>query len=105
MASALFVLVFPVVLVQVGYMYTEIPVMVCSVVAVDLWRRGRVDAAVALWCIALFIKLTAVALALSQGAARAAGDIDAGKAKSAPCAACHGPEGNTPIQPIPRSWT
>lgn len=42
---------------------------------------------------------TATALALSQGAAQAAGDIDAGKAKSAPCAACHGPEGNTPIQP------
>ena len=42
---------------------------------------------------------TATALALMQPSVYAAGDAEAGKAKSAPCAACHGPEGNTPIQP------
>jgi cytochrome c553 len=42
---------------------------------------------------------TATALALAQTAVQAGGDVDAGRAKSAPCAACHGPEGNTPIQP------
>lgn len=42
---------------------------------------------------------TAVSLALAHTAVQAGGDIDAGRTKSAPCAACHGPEGNTPIQP------
>jgi cytochrome c553 len=42
---------------------------------------------------------TATALALAQPAVQAAGDIDAGKAKSAPCAACHGADGNTPTTP------
>jgi len=43
----------------------------------------------------------ATALALAQPAAHAAGDIDAGKAKSAPCAACHGPDGNSPSGAFP----
>jgi cytochrome c553 len=42
---------------------------------------------------------TATALVLAQPAVQAGGDVDAGKAKSAPCAACHGPEGNTPTTP------
>ena len=42
---------------------------------------------------------TATALALVQPNVQAGGDAEAGKAKSAPCAACHGPEGNTPTTP------
>ena len=61
------VLLFPVLLVQVGYMYTEIPVMVCSIYSVYFLGRGGNYSAVALAVIALFIKLTAVALALSLG--------------------------------------
>jgi cytochrome c553 len=40
-----------------------------------------------------------VALLLASGAASAAGDADAGKAKAAACAACHGPDGNAGIDP------
>ncbi len=36
----------------------------------------------------------AAALTLIHAGAQAAGDIDAGKAKSATCAACHGADGN-----------
>lgn len=38
--------------------------------------------------------VAAAALTLVHGGAQAAGDIDAGKAKSATCAACHGADGN-----------
>ena len=41
----------------------------------------------------------ALALLLVAGAASAKGDIEAGKAKSATCAACHGPDGNAGIDP------
>jgi cytochrome c553 len=41
----------------------------------------------------------ALALLLVAGAASAKGDIEAGKAKSATCAACHGPDGNATIDP------
>ncbi len=44
---------------------------------------------------------TATALALIHAAAQAAGDINAGKAKSQPCAACHGPDGNSPSGAFP----
>ena len=44
---------------------------------------------------------TMAALALVHGSALAAGDIDAGKAKSAPCAACHGADGNSPSGAFP----
>ena len=37
----------------------------------------------------------AAALLLVHGSALAGGDIAAGKAKSAPCAACHGADGNS----------
>lgn len=36
------------------------------------------------------------------GSAHAAGDAAAGKAKSASCAACHGPDGNSPTPAFPR---
>src|SRR5690554_1339017 len=34
------------------------------------------------------------------GTAQAAGDASAGQAKAAICAACHGPDGNSPANPI-----
>ncbi len=40
-----------------------------------------------------------IALA-SAGAAQAAGDVEAGKAKSAVCAACHGADGNSGANPL-----
>lgn len=36
------------------------------------------------------------------GVAHAQGDAEAGKAKSATCAACHGPDGNSPIDMYPK---
>ncbi len=41
-----------------------------------------------------------IALALSVTGVHAAGNVDAGKTKSASCAACHGPDGNSPVNPI-----
>ena len=41
------------------------------------------------------------ALLLVHGSVQAAGDIDAGKAKPAPCAACHGADGNSPTTAFP----
>jgi cytochrome c553 len=43
--------------------------------------------------------LGACCLILSAGAPALAGDADAGKMKSQTCAACHGPDGNTPAGP------
>ncbi len=43
----------------------------------------------------------AAALILVHPGAQAGGDIDAGKAKSAPCVACHGAEGNSPNSAFP----
>jgi cytochrome c553 len=42
-----------------------------------------------------------IVLAMAAGGAQAAGDAEAGKAKSATCLACHGPDGNSanPIWP------
>jgi cytochrome c553 len=45
------------------------------------------------------IVLSACCLLLVAGAPAHAGDADEGKKKSTPCAACHGPEGNTPTGP------
>jgi cytochrome c553 len=42
----------------------------------------------------LVIATSAIALLSVAGAAQAAGDAEAGKAKSAMCASCHGPDGN-----------
>jgi len=46
--------------------------------------------------------VAAAALTLLHAGAQAGGDIDAGKTKSAPCAACHGADGNStnPAFPI-----
>ena len=43
----------------------------------------------------------AAALILIHAGAQAAGDIEAGKTKSAPCAACHGADGNSPNGAFP----
>ena len=43
----------------------------------------------------------AAALTLIHAGAQAAGDIDAGKEKSAVCAACHGADGNSPNPAFP----
>lgn len=49
------------------------------------------------------LKLCALLLAaLVAGHAQAAGDADAGQAKSAVCAACHGPDGNSPMAMYPK---
>lgn len=41
-----------------------------------------------------------VVLALGTAGAQAAGDAAAGKTKAAVCAACHGPDGNSPANPL-----
>jgi cytochrome c553 len=47
------------------------------------------------------LSILTAALLLVHGSVQAAGDIDAGKAKSAPCAACHGADGNSPTTAFP----
>lgn len=50
----------------------------------------------------LTIKLAVLAIALVPAAAQAK-DYEAGKAKAATCAACHGEDGNKPMTPeVPR---
>ena len=50
-----------------------------------------------------WLVLTALPLAaLAIGSAHAAGDAAAGKQKSAPCATCHGADGNSPNPAFPR---
>jgi cytochrome c553 len=44
----------------------------------------------------------AIALVGAWGNAVAAGDAAAGKAKSAACAACHGPDGNSSVPTYPK---
>ena len=41
-----------------------------------------------------------ITLALAAAGAQAAGDAGAGQTKAAACAACHGPDGNSPANPI-----
>jgi len=41
-------------------------------------------------------------LALVSGGAYAQGNVEAGRQKSAPCAACHGADGNSPNPQFPR---
>ena len=41
-----------------------------------------------------------VILALTAGTTQAAGNAEAGKTKAAPCAACHGTDGNSPANPL-----
>ena len=47
------------------------------------------------------LQILAAALILVHAGAQAAGDIAAGKVKSAPCAACHGADGNSPNGAFP----
>ena len=50
----------PIVLVQTGYMYAEIPVLACSTAAVSAWFQGRKKWAV-FWCgIGMFMKTTMI---------------------------------------------
>lgn len=49
----------------------------------------------------ILLSLAAATLILIHAGAQAGGDIDAGKAKSAPCAACHGADGNSPSPAFP----
>jgi cytochrome c553 len=44
--------------------------------------------------------MASIGLALSVTGVQAAGDAEAGKTKSAACAACHGPDGNSSVNPI-----
>ncbi len=46
--------------------------------------------------------VSSLALALSFGAALAAGDAEAGKAKAAACAGCHGADGNSTAPQFPK---
>ena len=55
----------PLVLVQTGYIYVEIPVMCFSIFAFSAWQNDREGLAVACALIALSIKLTGVAIAAS----------------------------------------
>ncbi|WKE65450.1 c-type cytochrome [Gallaecimonas kandeliae] len=48
------------------------------------------------------IALAVILLAGTSSQLLAQGDADAGKAKSAVCAACHGPDGNSPVGMYPR---
>ena len=41
-----------------------------------------------------------IALAMSATGIQAAGNAEAGQTKSVACAACHGPNGNSPVNPI-----
>lgn len=54
----------PLVLVQTGYMYTEIPVMTLTVGVVAAWNAGRSNLAIVLALIALAVKLTAIAMVI-----------------------------------------
>ena len=45
--------------------------------------------------------VAAAVLALAHASVHAGGDVAAGKEKSAPCAACHGPDGNSPSPAFP----
>lgn len=48
------------------------------------------------------LALAASLLLFAAPTAFAGGSVDAGKAKSATCAACHGPDGNSPTADFPR---
>lgn len=50
----------------------------------------------------LLVILTTVAVALGSGSALAGGDAERGKEKTAACAACHGPDGNSVSPAFPR---
>ncbi|MEZ4281379.1 MAG: hypothetical protein R3F21_17380 [Myxococcota bacterium] len=61
-AASFFVLGLPLVSVQIGYLYTEAWVMALGVAAWAYWRLGKPGVATAICAIALFVKLTAIAI-------------------------------------------
>lgn len=61
-AAGLFVLATPLVLVQVGAMYTETWVMAFSIAAWSCWREGRLAWASLFCVVALLVKLTGIAV-------------------------------------------
>ncbi len=69
LAAGVFVLVMPLVLVQVGALYTETWVMVLGVAAWARWREGKATMAIVLCVVALFVKLTAIAICVCVGLA------------------------------------
>jgi len=48
------------------------------------------------------LMIASLATLAALGVAQAAGDAEAGKAKAAMCAACHGPDGNSPAPNFPK---
>lgn len=68
-AAAAFLILMPLVSVQVGYMYTESWVMALGVAAWASWRDERPEPAVLLCVLGLAVKMTAVAIAVCIGAA------------------------------------
>jgi len=71
LAAGAFVLLMPLVLVQVGYLYTESWIMVLSVAAWAKWREGDRAVSILVCAVALFVKLTAIAIAMCVGLALA----------------------------------
>jgi len=49
-----------------------------------------------------YLALPLIGMLMSVGLAHAAGDAVRGKVKSATCAACHGPDGNSAMTTFPR---
>jgi len=78
-ATALFclaVLLFPVVSVQVGYMYLEVPLLLCAVLALQAWTEQRFWPAV-LWATAAFaVKETGIIVPATLGLAALLEDRD-----------------------------
>lgn len=69
LVGASLLLCLPLVLVQVGYLYTETWVMAFSVAAWALWRRGWIATAVLSSVLALLVKLTGTAIVACIGVA------------------------------------
>lgn len=67
-ASALFLILMPLILVQVGFLYTESWVMILGIASWAKFHQGRFGAAVLFCIFGLFIKLTAVAISVCIGA-------------------------------------
>ncbi len=49
-----------------------------------------------------YLLIASIASLVMLAPAHAAGDVEAGKSKSAACAACHGPDGNSPAPTFPK---
>jgi hypothetical protein len=69
LTTTAFVLSLPLVLVQVGYLYTESWVMVLSIAAWAAWRDTRIGLAVLACALVIFVKLTGIAIVICVGLA------------------------------------